>query len=56
MLRKIVIILLLAETIHKAPSELIKDILLKLQENNIFITDKEYESIFKKHRAGFQEY
>jgi hypothetical protein len=48
MLQKVAIILLSAEIIYKTFLELIKNILLKLQKNNTFVINKEYESIPKK--------
>jgi hypothetical protein len=56
MLQKVVIILLSAETIYKAPSELIKNILLKLQKNNTFVTNRKYESILRKYRPRSEGY
>jgi hypothetical protein len=49
MLQKVVIVLLLAETVYKAFLESIKDILLKLQKNNIFVINKKYEFIPRRH-------
>jgi hypothetical protein len=48
--------LLSAEMVHGAPLESMKDILLKLQKNNIFVIDKEYEFIPRKHWAGSEGY
>jgi hypothetical protein len=49
MLQKVIIILLSAEIIYRIPSELIKDIFLKLQKNNIFIINKKYKFIPREY-------
>jgi hypothetical protein len=47
--QKVVIVLLLAEIIHRAPSESMKNIFLKLQNNNIFVINKKYKFILRKY-------